>query len=97
MSDASDLAYKAAEVLETKGWCRYRLEDDMTGQHCLVGALYEATEQLKMNMFQLDVMWSKLADRLGVDVQHVGEWNDQPERNAEQIIKELRAFAESEE
>lgn len=99
--DGADLIERAADLLETDGWCRHFLTD-AEGRHCVVGALravnwpvrdYNGYHHPKLPDEEFAQVWRQLANFLGFSAYELSVWNDAPERTAEGVIKALRSFA----
>lgn len=89
---AKDTLLRAAELLERDGWCRGN-SIDRQGRRCAMGAINSASHEPGSG-----TAWDRFdqaADRLQTYLgrTHVPDWNDHPERTAEQVIAALREAA----
>lgn len=91
----ADVLREAARILERDGWCR-GVTQDITGRYCTTGALGKAALVLSSDdrVFPSTYLAPclSLARFLGVDT--IVDWNDRPERTAEEVIRSLRACAD---
>lgn len=84
---------KAIEILETGGWCRWRLENSH-GEHCMLGALIEAAPDQRL----FGRICARLRERLGVQapVSTIGTWNDKPYRTVKEVLAALKSVKDPE-
>jgi hypothetical protein len=90
--DGGQLALlRAAELLERDGWCQGALVKN--GAFCAMGALHKATDRdRKAYMSSLYRLMAFLGQHHG-GTRNIIDWNDQPERTADEVIDALRAAA----
>jgi hypothetical protein len=90
---------KAADVIREGGLAKGVYGTD-GGQHCLVGAMFQAKQDLHLRV-TADAEARYLAELLGLpgranEISHYGVavWNDAPERRPEDVITLLEQAAE---
>lgn len=74
----------AADILRKHGWCQRALCDDV-GRYCALGAISAAGTNA------LNLTTGVLAKHLGIV--WISEWNNAPERTAEEVIAALEDAA----
>lgn len=93
------LLEKAAEVLETDGWCQ-RVKHAPDGSHCLMGAIEEARIKGAPQVYGFYDTLCRLAE-FGQEIPESGPttpislvmWNDAPGRTKDEVISLLRRSA----
>ena len=100
-----DILRKTAKLLEEKGWTKYYYAVDKKGQpvpplsskaysFCLVGALCRIVDKDPLSGFFGDCKKTKpIIKKLNVKVGELSNWNDDPKRTKEEVIKALRKAA----
>ncbi len=83
---AAEVARKAADLLERDGWCQGKFRN--SGAHCVVAALtavddWSAPEQAAV----------RRRLRVHAGTEWLVNWNDAPERTADEVIALLRQVA----
>lgn len=87
---------RAADILKRDGWCRGELHK--AGRHCLMGAVYAATEEIEQESGV--TLWNALHLQMKAEaalgfgsMAALMYWNDLPWRTAKQAIKRLQLAA----
>ena len=88
----ADVLNRAAELIETVGWCQGTYGGRDVGHFCLVGAVDEAMWELRGLEFFYDLFELPLPTYFGKQSPH--HWNDRPERTREEVVAKLRELAE---
>lgn len=81
----------AAQYIREHGWCQYTTET-VDGRVCAMGAIYRAVSPpVSLYVSPAAGPVQILGHYLGVEF--IGEWNDRPERTAEEVIAALEQAA----
>lgn len=102
-AQAADVAEQAAQLLEDDGWCQ-RTAKDRDGRHCILGALADAGARLELGYVAAGRHIAvDLVTHLGLptspdwigahDQTRLMDWNDEPDRTADDVIWALRHSA----
>jgi hypothetical protein len=103
-SDTADVLRKAADVIDQRGWCQGSFvppnSDPLTAPVCAEAAISVAGGVLPFGRgFASAGVDAAIAARAARRVfrhrvqRPISDWNDEPERTAEQVTAELRACA----
>lgn len=87
-----DILNGAADVLDEKGWCQGRYQNDK-GEYCPAGAMIHYADSLLEleGVKGVDIAMRILHDEVN---NYVTSWNDKPERTKEEVISALRSAAQ---
>ncbi|QTF81819.1 hypothetical protein SEA_GUEY18_34 [Gordonia phage Guey18] len=94
----SEVFDAAADILEKDGWSQGKLHQP-DGSHCALGALAVASEtKVCDETITLNERWPRLYSKLAhyLDSWDIPDWNDYPERTAQEVIDALRGLAKEE-
>lgn len=101
-TEAAELLEKAAEILETDGWCQYSYANS-AGEHCALGAMIKASgcehpwQLWGQRPFQEAVeaiaFHHPVSRRHPVFRDDVADWNDQNDRTAAEVIDAFKQAA----
>lgn len=83
--NTSKILFRAAQIIERDGWCQDVLVDEL-GRVCAVGAIDKAQTGDPEAMGGNYEPIQKLENLIGADVVN---WNNAPERTAEEVIDML--------
>lgn len=90
---ASKLLLKAAELIESQGWCKQYI-GTRGGPLCIEGALNVAAGRDPSAIYRYnsvtEVALRRIQNALGV---RPFQWNDAPERMVGEVVSKLRAVA----
>jgi hypothetical protein len=89
---AAEKLRAAADLLSTDGWIQGAPSDEHD-RYCMVGAVNVVTEDADVYVDAIEAVEAVL-DHLGA--LSIADWNDEPERTAEQVIAVLRETAAEE-
>lgn len=99
MTAAEEVLRKAADRLETGGWCQHT-SVDREGRYCAAAAIDYATGYDPVDGYDNRMVATGLYDAaMALLAEHVGDpggivsWNDAPGRTAEQVIHAMREAA----
>lgn len=87
---AYEILNKAADLLETNGWC-HGYYKDMDGNLCAAGATYEADHSGSVDADH--VLLEYVSTQRDIPWPSVEAWNDTPGRTPEEVIEAMRAAA----
>ena len=100
--ESAEILERAAELLETRGWCRDTYSNE-AGQHCAMGALSTVAADTMHRIEYADALAVLAAAllRSGHVRGDLGEWplsvvvqwNDYPFRTADEVIETLKLVA----
>ena len=91
MSDVSQVLNRAADLIETEGWCQGKLTNPKRKhtQYCVMGAIGQACDDLELK--------SRLPSRRAIKdylaIESLVCWNDAPDRTQAEVVAALRAAA----
>ena len=89
----SEVMDRAIDILREGGWTRGATEDN--GQHCLLGALWEAEKQLSYggaHYINVHMVWRVLQTHHHAS--NIPMWNDYVARDADEVIGVLKLAGE---
>jgi len=100
---SSEVLNKAADYIEEHGWCQRKL-GTKEGRACANGAMWAAIAGNPLATFEDHDVWrcqseffaesrKALANHLGLSRYSIPDWNDAPERIADDVIYEMRICA----
>lgn len=88
----SEVLLKAADTLAERGWCQGGLSDAQ-GRYCAIGAIRKVTNWSLGKDARSAV--HRLMDHIETDQYYgIADWNDAPERTAEDVILAMKRAAE---
>ena len=99
----ADVLDRAADIIQFEGWCQHeyvhRGPDGQPTAYCMKGGIMAAAERLdpKCKRF-FERGWAAAeaaATYLATDADSIPEWNDHPDRTAEDVIDALRGCAKA--
>jgi len=88
--EVADVLNRAADLLESNGWCQFALEDD-AGAHCAMGALLAVDTGAATNVLSFSptgrVAFNAMRGR------HIATWNNDPRRTKQDVLDAFRSAA----
>lgn len=105
MSDTGDWLRDAAEYIGEHGWTQGQIKDRNTGAVCAMGALcmteghrafhWKDAVSAVAKVAGVTLVTHQLAEGFGVFAENgIPEWNDAPERTAEEVVLTFKRAAE---
>lgn len=93
--EAGDILYKAAQLIEKKGWWRGNfIHGEPEGRLCIVLAIWHWEQGFGKKHEEAA---ARLCQYLGISRGLVVDWNDSPVRNQQEVIQALLAAADTNE
>lgn len=107
MTPIAKILNKAADLIETKGWCQWNEALDKYGDSvafdskkaasfCMMGAIYRVSEEI-IHVFPIIQTLSKSIRTNSTSIPesaHISDYNDAPRRTKKQVIAKLRKAAQ---
>jgi hypothetical protein len=94
ITTSAQILRRAAELLETRGWCQNEGVDGQ-GRMCAMGAIHTASVEVAGHGYTVDTSPTRATEEY-VGVTPIWVWNDEPQRKAEDVIKVFREVADLE-
>lgn len=94
LDDASRLLLRAADIIESHGWCQNSYTS-AGGKLCLLGAVKVARGLTPEDAEDTEALVERACERVYVSLglRRVHIWNDEPGRTKEEVIAKLRSVA----
>lgn len=94
MKPEAQLLMRAADLIVERGWTQHKSVSSF-GELCASEATYCANNWTALDHQDASEMWQRARNalRLHIGTAYIADWNDAPERTAEEVITALRATA----